>query len=239
MRRGPGATPTTTAAGWRLINFPAMAATPATRSAFACRGANRAPSGRRCIPRSPKAEETGRLELRPNCMVLQVQHNGQGRVTGVLYVDKHGNQHVQKGRMVAVACNSIESPRLLLNSASSQFPDGLANSSGCVGKYHMIHINAQVYASFDKPVNAQRGRTAPAASRTRPASIPRAASSAATSCCRWAGLGLGCPGCPSSWASAPRRGPRLRLVHGRLRFHRRGLCDRRGHAARRLTTGSR
>ena len=107
----------------------------------------------------PKAEETGRLELRPNCMVLQVQHNGQGRVTGVLYVDKHGNQHVQKGRMVAVACNSIESPRLLLNSASSQFPDGLANSSGCVGKYHMIHINAQVYASFDKPVNAQRGRT--------------------------------------------------------------------------------
>ncbi len=107
----------------------------------------------------PKAEETGRLEVRPNCMVLQIQHNEQGRATGVLYADKDGNQHVQKGRMVAVACNSIESPRLLLNSATSQFPDGLANSSGCVGKYHMIHTNAQTYATFEKPVNAHRGRT--------------------------------------------------------------------------------
>jgi len=106
----------------------------------------------------PKAEATGRLEVRPNCMVLQVLHNDAGRVTGVLYADRNGNQHVQKARVVSVACNSIESPRLLLNSASAKYPDGLANSSGCVGRHHMIHINAQIYASFDQPVNSHRGR---------------------------------------------------------------------------------
>ena len=60
---------------------------------------------------------------------------------------------------MAVAGNSIESPRLLLNSASSKFPDGLANSSGMVGKNYMRHMTGSVYAIFDKPVNMYRGTT--------------------------------------------------------------------------------
>jgi len=107
----------------------------------------------------PKGEETGKLEVRPNAHVLQIQHGDDGKVTGVLYADKDGNQHVQKARIVAVAGNSIESPRLLLNSASSMFPDGLANSSGQVGRNYMRHMTASVYASFDKPVNFYRGTT--------------------------------------------------------------------------------
>jgi hypothetical protein len=58
-----------------------------------------------------------------------------------------------------VAGNSIESPRLLLNSASSMFPDGLANSSGKVGKHYMRHMTGSVYAVFDKPVHMYRGTT--------------------------------------------------------------------------------
>jgi choline dehydrogenase-like flavoprotein len=107
----------------------------------------------------PKGEATGKLEVRPNCQVLQIQHNDQGKVTGVLYADKDGNQHVQLARVVCVAGNSIESPRLLLNSASSKFPDGLANSSGMVGKNYMRHMTGSVYAVFDKPVHMYRGTT--------------------------------------------------------------------------------
>nr|WP_298684663.1 GMC family oxidoreductase [uncultured Dongia sp.] len=107
----------------------------------------------------PKGEETGHLEVRPNSQVLQVQHNDKGLVTGVLYADKDGKQHVQKARVVCVAGNSIESPRLLLNSASAMFPDGLANSSGQVGKNYMRHMTGSVYAIFDKPVHMYRGTT--------------------------------------------------------------------------------
>lgn len=107
----------------------------------------------------PKGEATGNLEVRPNAQVLKIEHDASGKVTGVLYADADGNQHMQKARAVAVAGNSIESPRLLLNSASSQFPDGLANSSGQVGRNYMRHMTGSVYAVFDKPVNMYRGTT--------------------------------------------------------------------------------
>ncbi|MFM9845400.1 MAG: GMC family oxidoreductase [Dongiaceae bacterium] len=111
------------------------------------------------ISEIPKGEATGKLEVRPNSQVLQIQHDDSGKVTGVLYADKDGKQQVQKARAVAVAGNSIESPRLLLNSASAMFPDGLANSSGMVGKNYMRHMTGSVYAIFDKPVNMYRGTT--------------------------------------------------------------------------------
>jgi choline dehydrogenase-like flavoprotein len=107
----------------------------------------------------PKGEATGKLEVRPNSQVLQVLHDDSGKVTGVLYAGKDGKQQVQMARVVCVAGNSIESPRLLLNSASAKFPDGLANSSGQVGKNYMRHTTGSVYAYFDKPVNMYRGTT--------------------------------------------------------------------------------
>lgn len=107
----------------------------------------------------PKGEATGKLEVRAGAQALQIQHDDQGKVIGVLYADQDGNQQVQKARAVCVAGNSIESPRLLLNSGSSMFPDGLANSSGMVGKNYMRHMTGSVYATFDKPVNMYRGTT--------------------------------------------------------------------------------
>jgi choline dehydrogenase-like flavoprotein len=107
----------------------------------------------------PAALETGKLELRPESQVIQIQHDVAGKITGVLYASKDGQQYVQKARVVCVAGNSIESPRLLLNSASSKFPDGLANSSGQVGRNYMRHVTGSVYAAFDKPVHMFRGTT--------------------------------------------------------------------------------
>jgi choline dehydrogenase-like flavoprotein len=97
---------------------------------------------------------------------LQIQHDAKGKVTGVLYADKDGKQQVQKARIVCVAGNSIESPRLLLNSASSRFPDGMANSSGQVGRNYTRHATQHIYATFDKPVHAHRGIHAPGIMRS-------------------------------------------------------------------------
>jgi len=105
----------------------------------------------------PKAEATGKSEIRPESQVLHIEHDASGKVTGVVYSDSKGAVQRQKARIVAVAANSIESPRLLLNSSSSKFPQGLANSSGQVGKNYMRHMTSTVFAIFDKPVHMYRG----------------------------------------------------------------------------------
>ncbi|SNX70193.1 choline dehydrogenase-like flavoprotein [Cereibacter ovatus] len=107
----------------------------------------------------PRGEATGLLEVRDHCHALKIDHDAGGRATGVTYVDKAGNQVTQKARIVCVAGNSIESPRLLLNSASDMFPQGLANSSGQVGRNYMRHVTGSVYGIFDKPVRMWRGTT--------------------------------------------------------------------------------
>lgn len=107
----------------------------------------------------PKGEATGKLEVRPEAHVLKIEHDAAGKVTAVVYADKNGALQRQKARIVCVAGNSIESPRILLNSASSMFPDGLANSSGQVGRNYMRHMTGSVYAIFEKPVHFYRGTT--------------------------------------------------------------------------------
>src|SRR5947209_4751094 len=87
----------------------------------------------------PKGEATGHLEVRPSSMAIKISHDASGKVTGVVYADGTGAMQLQKARVVAVAGNSIESPRLLLNSASSLCTDGLANRSARVGRNAMRH----------------------------------------------------------------------------------------------------
>ncbi len=67
----------------------------------------------------PAGEATGNLEVREKAHVLRIEHDKTGKVTGVVYMDANGKEQMQKARVVCVAGNSIESPRLLLNSASS------------------------------------------------------------------------------------------------------------------------
>ena len=105
----------------------------------------------------PRAEATGRCEIRTQCMALRIEHDSAGRVSGVLYADRAGHQHFQKARLVCVAANSVETPRLLLNSESNLFPDGLANGSDQIGRNYMRHMNGYLYGVFERPVHMYRG----------------------------------------------------------------------------------
>jgi len=107
----------------------------------------------------PAAEKTGKLELRTECHVARIEHDDNGKVTGVLYFDKDKKEQRQKARVVCVAGNSIETPRLLLMSTSGKFPDGLANSSGQVGRNYQRHTTGSMYATFNEPVHMYRGTT--------------------------------------------------------------------------------
>lgn len=107
----------------------------------------------------PAAEETGRFELRTEAHAVRIEHGTDGKVNAVLYVDSRGKTHRQKARVVCVAGNAIETPRLLLMSESSTFPDGLANTSGQVGRNYMRHTTGSVYAAFRDPVHMYRGTT--------------------------------------------------------------------------------
>jgi Choline dehydrogenase and related flavoproteins len=107
----------------------------------------------------PRGEATGNLEVRDHCHVARILHDDKGMASGVEYFDKDGNLQMQKAKIVCLAGNSIESPRVLLNSHSAMFPDGLANSSGQVGRNYMRHTTGSVYGVFDKPVKMWRGTT--------------------------------------------------------------------------------
>ena len=105
----------------------------------------------------PVAEATGRCEIRPNCYVHRVAMDKNGRATGVEYFDAKRNTHLQKAKAVILSANGAETPRLLLLSANSQFPNGLANSSGMVGKNLMPNTAAIAFGVFDEPLNDYKG----------------------------------------------------------------------------------
>lgn len=107
----------------------------------------------------PRAEATGNLDLRIESTATRIEHGSDGRVNGVLYRDGEGREQKQKSRLVCVAGNAIETSRLLLLSDSSKFPQGLANSSGQVGRNYCHHITGFVWGIFDKPVYSWRGAT--------------------------------------------------------------------------------
>ena len=97
------------------------------------------------------------LEVRTNCAVQNISVDNAGKLTGVIYVDNRGNQFFQEAGKVILACNGIGTPRILLNSKSKIFPDGLANSSGLVGKNLMFHPYASVNGYFNEDVNYSLG----------------------------------------------------------------------------------
>ncbi|GAA5521008.1 GMC family oxidoreductase [Aliifodinibius salicampi] len=92
----------------------------------------------------PPALETGNLEIIDNAMVREVTYS-DGKATGVSYIDKTENKEYKvRAKIVVLAASACESARLLLNSKSSDFPNGLANSSGVVGKYLMDSTGTSV-----------------------------------------------------------------------------------------------
>lgn len=104
------------------------------------------------IPRALKAG----AEVRDLAMVGQIETDDAGRATGVVYY-RDGRWRRQRARNVVAAGYSIETPRLLLNSATARFPDGLANSSGTVGTHLMVHSNHAVWGEMDEEIRWYKG----------------------------------------------------------------------------------
>jgi len=103
------------------------------------------------------AEKTGRCEIRPNCYVHRIETSANGRAAGAAYFDEKRNVHLQKAKAVVVCANGAETPRLLLLSGNKQFPNGLANSSGLVGKYLMMNSGPSAMGVFEHPLNDYKG----------------------------------------------------------------------------------
>jgi choline dehydrogenase-like flavoprotein len=101
----------------------------------------------------PEAEATGRCEIRTHSYVYEVALDKKGRTTGVHYFDADKHQQFQKAKAVVLSANGAETAKLLLNSSSSRFPQGLANSSGMVGKNLMFNQGGGVHAVFEHELN--------------------------------------------------------------------------------------
>jgi choline dehydrogenase-like flavoprotein len=112
------------------------------------------PCGRGCSIRAnyqsttvhlPPALATGNLDITTDAMVFEVTLGPDGHATGVNFVDRTTGKHEHaSARAVVLAASACESARVLLNSRSRHFPDGLANSSGKVGRYLMDTVGSDV-----------------------------------------------------------------------------------------------
>lgn len=98
-----------------------------------------------------------RAVVKTSARVREITVGRDGLATGVIYYDDKGLVQKQKARLVVVACNGIGTPRLLLNSSCNLFPDGLANSSGLVGRNLMFHPYAMVTGIFDDLLEGYKG----------------------------------------------------------------------------------
>jgi choline dehydrogenase-like flavoprotein len=103
----------------------------------------------------PRALVAG-AEIRDRAMVGRVEHDQDGKATGVHYF-REGRWRFQKARNVVVAGYAIETPRLLLNSATDRFPHGLANSSGLLGRNLMVQSNQAVWGLMDPEIRSYKG----------------------------------------------------------------------------------
>jgi choline dehydrogenase-like flavoprotein len=104
-----------------------------------------------------KAEALG-ARVESEAFVHRVNYDATaGRATGVAYLTADGAEKSVESRLVVLAAHAMETPRLLLLSACPTFPDGLANSSGTVGRNLLSHPTWQVFGTFDTPINAYKG----------------------------------------------------------------------------------
>ena len=97
------------------------------------------------------------VELKTHCRVREITVDANDMATGVIYYDEEGRERRQLAEVVIIACNGVGTPRLLLNSRSARFPDGLANRSGLVGKNLMFHPWGFVIGFLDEPLDSHFG----------------------------------------------------------------------------------
>ncbi len=101
------------------------------------------------------------VKLVQRARVIRVETNAKGLAAGVTYVDRDtGKIHTQRSNIVVVSANGIGTPRILLNSATSKYSTGLANSSDLVGRNLMLHPFTTVTGLFDEVMDSWQGTAA-------------------------------------------------------------------------------
>ena len=113
------------------------------------------------VTKLPEADRSGNFTLLTGAMVYRVNSDNSGRVTGVSFYGPDGSDNTVQADLVILAPFTYDNTRLLLLSKSANFPNGLANSSGHVGKHFMTHLRARVQIAFDdRHVNVFMGPSA-------------------------------------------------------------------------------
>jgi choline dehydrogenase-like flavoprotein len=125
-------------------------------SGFGCKVAAKSSSLSAIIP---TLEKGNRCEIRANSYAREISVDGAGRATGAIYFDADKKEVFQKAKVVILSANGLESPRLLLLSKSSRFPQGLANSNGVVGKYFIPGCGISAHGLFEHPLNEYKSVT--------------------------------------------------------------------------------
>jgi choline dehydrogenase-like flavoprotein len=100
----------------------------------------------------PTAIETGNCELRINCQVTEIMVNDQGKITGVAYFDERDKKQILTADVVVIAASATETPRLLLNSKSRFFPEGIGNRYDWVGRNLQGHAYTGAYGLFEEDI---------------------------------------------------------------------------------------
>ncbi|MFN3326668.1 MAG: GMC oxidoreductase [Bryobacteraceae bacterium] len=103
----------------------------------------------------PRAFRAGAEIIHDSAVTRVLTNQGGDRATGVEYYDAQGQRHVQEAGLVILAAYAFETPRILLNSSR----DGLANSSGTLGRYMMAHTTSSVFGLFEEETENHLGMT--------------------------------------------------------------------------------
>ena len=151
--------------GWSVVNGPIAIISKAYGGRSACVNCGMC-SGFGChvkarsssaVTMIPIAEKTGNCEIRVRSYVREISTDASGKATGVVYFDSNKREVFQKAKAVVLSANGSETPRLLLLSKSARFPDGLANSSGTVGRHFMSGNTVSASGLFEHPLNDYKG----------------------------------------------------------------------------------
>lgn len=108
-----------------------------------------------------EAAEAAGAKIVPNAVVYRIEHDAKGRIVAVHYYEPDKTSHRVTGKQFILAANGIESPKLLLLSASDKYPNGIANSSGMVGRSLMDHPSSSLTFYADEEIWLGRGPQSP------------------------------------------------------------------------------
>lgn len=140
-----------------ILSAPYDGRRPCVQRSTCQQGCNEGAKASTDLTHWPKAIAMG-ARLVTGARVRRIETNARGLATGATWIDADGHEHFEPARVLVLAANAIGTARLLLLSADTHHPDGLANSSGLVGKRLMMHPFANVAGLFEEPLMSWQGQ---------------------------------------------------------------------------------